>query len=515
LAYLRKRGKKWYYTVIDASGRKREYPGVTDKRETERLAAAAESGVARERAGLTDPKAEKYAAEGRKPLSAHLDDYHSHLAAKGNTAHHAHVTRTHSRTLLDLASVTRISDLSPSRIQGALAKLRAKRLGLETLNHYVQAIKGFSRWLWIDGRSPDHSLVSLKKFNAATDRRRIRRALSEEEARRLVKAVLLGPIVKGMSGPDRTVLYSLALATGLRANELRTLTPERFHLDDELPCVKVLARLGKNRKEVDQPIPPALVPILREWLKDRPTDAPIFGACTDRTAELLRIDLASAEIPYETPEGVVDFHALRGSFITALVESGATVKEAQELARHSTPVLTIGLYAKADRRKVAAAVAKLPDLAPHDIPWRIVAPGEQIKNGFADYLPNDPDGMGRMVALPGGVAGFALTGPGEALDPLFPGDFGVEDLEIVSTGARGRTGTGVPPRRILSHLDERPNAVPSNELGDHPPESADHLPNDTCATLEDPRLATIVSTWSDLPEALKVEIVRLVNSAKS
>ena len=43
---------------------------------------------------------------------------------------------------------------------------------------------------------------------------------------------------------------------------------------------------------------------------------------------------------------VVDFHALRATYITMLVRSGASVKEAQELARHSDPKLTMNVYTK-------------------------------------------------------------------------------------------------------------------------------------------------------------------------
>ena len=43
----------------------------------------------------------------------------------------------------------------------------------------------------------------------------------------------------------------------------------------------------------------------------------------------------------------MDFHAVRVAYITNLVTSGASVKTCQTLARHSTPSLTIGVYAKA------------------------------------------------------------------------------------------------------------------------------------------------------------------------
>ena len=42
----------------------------------------------------------------------------------------------------------------------------------------------------------------------------------------------------------------------------------------------------------------------------------------------------------------VDFHALRATYITLLVKGGATVRVAQELARHSDPKLTMNTYTK-------------------------------------------------------------------------------------------------------------------------------------------------------------------------
>jgi site-specific recombinase XerD len=42
---------------------------------------------------------------------------------------------------------------------------------------------------------------------------------------------------------------------------------------------------------------------------------------------------------------VADFHALRHTYISRLVTSGANIKVVQELARHSSPLLTLGRYA--------------------------------------------------------------------------------------------------------------------------------------------------------------------------
>jgi hypothetical protein len=83
-----------------------------------------------------------------------------------------------------------------------------------------------------------------------------------------------------------------------------------------------------------------------------------------RTAEMLRRDLKAAGIPYETDSGVADFHSLRGCYSSYLVSSGASVKTCQTLARHSTPSLTIGVYAKASLHDISGAVEALPDLTP-------------------------------------------------------------------------------------------------------------------------------------------------------
>ena len=61
-----------------------------------------------------------------------------------------------------------------------------------------------------------------------------------------------------MTGPDRATLYALAIGSGLRSKELRTLTPERFNLAADPPTVTVRACYAKNGREAVQPLPAAL-----------------------------------------------------------------------------------------------------------------------------------------------------------------------------------------------------------------------------------------------------------------
>jgi Phage integrase family len=140
------------------------------------------------------------------------------------------------------------------------------------------------------------------------------------------------------------------------------LTPECFDLDSDAPTVTGRSCYTKNGKEAVQPIAQSLADRLRPWLATKPPGRLVFEGLTPRTAEMLHVDLEAAGIPYETDSGLADFHSLRGDFISYLVSSGASVKTCQTLARHSTPSLTIGIYAKASLHDINGAVEGLPDL---------------------------------------------------------------------------------------------------------------------------------------------------------
>jgi hypothetical protein len=79
---------------------------------------------------------------------------------------------------------------------------------------------------------------------------------------------------------------------------------------------------------------------------------------------MLAADLAAVGVPYVVPgpDGPLyaDFHALRHTYVSMLTRSGLSVKQAQKLARHSTPELTIGRYTHAELVELGEAVGKLP-----------------------------------------------------------------------------------------------------------------------------------------------------------
>src|SRR5262245_34545488 len=83
----------------------------------------------------------------------------------------------------------------------------------------------------------------------------------------------------------------------------------------------------------------------------------------------MRADLKAIGVPYRDASGrVADFHAMRHSYITALAISKAPVKVVRSLARHSTPILTLGTYAHVGLYDQTAALDALPDLTPAGSP---------------------------------------------------------------------------------------------------------------------------------------------------
>ncbi len=267
---------------------KHEVKGCSDRRVTEELARAAETEAARIKAGTIDPKELAYLAQGARPLAEHLEEFESFLRTKGSRKH-AMVKANRARRIIALAGAEKIRDLTLSRISEALAALRQQdELNQQTINHHITAVKMLSRWLWKDNRTREHVLAHIATSNPEGDRRLIRRALTPTEAALLVEATETGPIVLGMTGPDRAMLYCLAIGTGLRSEELRTLIPERFCFDSDPPTVTVRAGYAKNRREAVQPLSHALADRLRPWVALKPPSRPVFKGMTKRRPKCWR-----------------------------------------------------------------------------------------------------------------------------------------------------------------------------------------------------------------------------------
>ena len=144
----------------------------------------------------------------------------------------------------------------------------------------------------------------------------------------------------GMTGPDRRVFYAVALTTGLRRNELGSLTPESFRLDADPPTVTVGGRWTKNRKTATLPAAAGRGCRVARVAPGKPAGRPLFPVKGRKRKAMLRADLKAAGIEPAVDGKVVDLHALRMTFITHLALAGVPLTVAQKLAAHSDPRLT-------------------------------------------------------------------------------------------------------------------------------------------------------------------------------
>jgi integrase len=113
----------------------------------------------------------------------------------------------------------------------------------------------------------------------------------------------------------------------------------------------------KNHEDAYQPVRPAFATDLARWLKGKPaSEAVLPGLWHKKAAAMFRADLTAAKVPYRVDGRVLDFHALRGTFITSLSRAGVHPKTAQILARHSDIKLTMQTYTHLSLAEVAAAL---------------------------------------------------------------------------------------------------------------------------------------------------------------
>ena len=419
------------------------------------------------------------AASG-KPLTEHVENFGAALKARGATEDHASQTAERVRELARGCGFARWSEIDAARVLSHLAARRQApkgRLSAATSNAYLAAFKSFARWMVAERRATQNPIAHLKGMNARPDRQRERRALSADECRRLIAAASEGAAVLGMPGPDRAMLYRLALESGLRWNELRTLTAGSFRLDAD-PTVTVEAAYSKHRRQDVLPLRHETAAALMAYLSLKLPGAPAFPmpAADGAGAIVVRADLASARaawlheaegnaVEHEAREQsdtlkdvdsagrMVDFHALRHTFISNLAAAGVHPKIAQTLARHSTIGLTMDRYTHLEVASQTAALDALPDLsaAPAEV---LARTGTDDRGRFVSQKPltgNLTEVCGQLGTFSDGFGQSAETRTEDA-DEAKNAENTEESSDSGASehGAPGRSRT--PDRRIRNPL---------------------------------------------------------------
>ncbi len=344
--YKRKQDKNnkrtcWYIGYTDHNGKRKTSKGFSDKKETERLAAKLEHDVMLRKKGIIDPEQEIQAEKRNASLIEHLEAFEKTLSMV--TVRHRQKTMYRIRRIIDDADMETPTDIKIESVEMVLqGMLKDDEIGHKTYNHYVSSMQQFCNWM-VPKRMLQNPLSGIKKLNTEVDIRHKRRALTPDEFQKLVQSARTSEIsIQCYSGEERARIYTISYMTGLRRKEIASLTPRSFNLTDNPPTLTVEAACSKHRRKDVLPLHQGLVTLLKEWLTGDPDD-PLFPKLAKRyTSKMVRMDLERAGIPYETVEGIADFHASgRHTHITELLRNGTSIPEAMKLARHSDVKMTM------------------------------------------------------------------------------------------------------------------------------------------------------------------------------
>jgi site-specific recombinase XerC len=342
----------WYAKV----GGRRISTNCTDKRAA--LAKAQE--IERQLQGGFDH--DKVERSRRQAIAEVLLDFEQHQRDEGVTERTLGTLLPRLRRVVAECKVRTVGDLDAERLGRWLADQHQQGLmAAQTRKHYASHLRQLGRWLFSTKRLASDPLAELRtRLRVDSNRVRNRRALTPVEIDRLLAATEASTkSYMGMDGQRRSALYVLAASSGLRRDELASLSAASFDLDAVPPAVTVESKWTKNRRIAVLPLRSDVADRMRPVLANLKPSECLFDVQGKRTADLLTRDLVAAGIEPKVGDSVCDFHSLRVTFVTSLALAGVSLALAQKLARHSTPALTSSVYTRLGLGHLADAVERL------------------------------------------------------------------------------------------------------------------------------------------------------------
>lgn len=373
----------WWIEYTTATGERDRRAGFADRSATMELAVQLERASRDVKAGRKAPR-----SEAPQHLADHLPAFRQSLEAKGNTPGHVESVIHNVTAVVINLNLTTLASVNCERITNWLLTERQRcRWSDANVNRYLQFLRQFGRWLLKTDRVEHNPFDRLASIRVGGGASRERRRLTDDELHRLIAAAQTSskPIYS-LDGPDRARLYLLAAYTGFRLGTLARLQPDAFtwSVDSLFPeALTASRRIVKNRKGHTVPLHPTVGRELADWLRSRPRGRPIFpaGYWSRRAADLVAHDLQTARTQWideattaddrtqreasdtlctlNTAGQVFDFHAFRVQFVSGLALAGVPLTAAQQLADHSTPILTANIYTRWGPKELASEVAKL------------------------------------------------------------------------------------------------------------------------------------------------------------
>jgi integrase len=226
------------------------------------------------------------------------------------------------------------------------------------VNSLLAAVRGVLKACW------RLELLTSDQYHRAVDLKPVRgstlpagRSLSAGEIQALVAACQADP---SPAGPRDAVILGLGFAAGLRRAEIVAL--DLADHDAESGAIEV--RSGKGRKARRTFAPAGLQAALADWLAARGQEPGPLLCPVDKGGTLF-LRRCRSQVVYAVAAkragqaGVAPFspHDMRRTFIGDLLDSGADISLAQQLAGHASVSTTQGYYRPPERARRTAAQA--------------------------------------------------------------------------------------------------------------------------------------------------------------
>jgi integrase/recombinase XerC len=239
-----------------------------------------------------------------------------------------------------------LATLSLTDFRAWLAHSAADEIGAASRARAVAGVRSFFRWLDRSGQLHNPAIDQLKMPKSP---RRLPRPVTEAQAAELVSTAPDGD--EGWCGLRDEALFTLLYGAGLRLGEALGLTCSDLTRGDRITVT------GKGGKQRQVPVLPVIHAAVKKYLAACPyalkADALAFvgvrgealnPAVAQRRLRALRRQLG-------LPDSVTP-HALRHSFATHLLASGADLRSLQELLGHSS-LSTTQLYTQVDAQQIS------------------------------------------------------------------------------------------------------------------------------------------------------------------
>lgn len=301
--------------------------------------------------------------EAGKPLLDYLPDFQQAIYQESQKSRQKKSTTTNAQARTTTSRVRKLikdcgfiiwRDVSSEKVDEYIES-RPDGMSQQTAHFYVQAFRRFAGWMFEQGY-----IDKAPKINNVSTSRNYGRAFELNEFERLLEAAKTGSKSYGLTGHQRYVLYLLACETGLRRDELRSLTVASVDLKNS--CVFVKGGIDgatKNKDDAVQYFTPGTGQLLKEYIKGKMPNIQLFKI-HDKSAKMIQADCETAGIEVVNHKGKLNFHSLRHTCGSYLAAHGVEPKVVMEIMRHKDINLTMSRYTHLLSGQKQRAVNKLP-----------------------------------------------------------------------------------------------------------------------------------------------------------